>query len=210
MSGEMNDGRERDSELMAHEYDGIQEYDKRLPNWWLWTLYGAIAFSLGYWAVYHWWQMGGDPGLELEARMAANALAAAAAGGTFADAMVWEMSRDAKVVAAGQGIFMANCASCHGSNLQGGIGANLVDNQWIHGGRPTDLMTTVTNGVAAKGMPTWGPVLGQKKIATAVAFVLSHHEPPAAGGAQPPGATTPGAAPGGTAPSPAAGGTPGA
>jgi cytochrome c oxidase cbb3-type subunit 3 len=33
----------------------------------------------------------------------------------------------------------------------------------------------VTSGVLVKGMPTWGPVLGPKRIAEVVAYVLSHH-----------------------------------
>jgi cytochrome c oxidase cbb3-type subunit 3 len=38
-------------DLRPHVYDGIQEYDKKLPNWWLWTFYGAIIFSVGYWIL---------------------------------------------------------------------------------------------------------------------------------------------------------------
>ena len=39
--------------LREHEYDGIQEYDQKLPNWWLFTFYGAIAWFIGHWAVYY-------------------------------------------------------------------------------------------------------------------------------------------------------------
>ena len=42
-------------------------------------------------------------------------------------------------------------------------GADLADQVWIHGGNPTDLYRTVTKGVLAKGMPTWGPVLGPEE-----------------------------------------------
>ena len=95
------------------------------------------------------------------------------------DPGLWEASRNPVVVASGRATFNSICAACHKESLRGvddgGIGADLRLQVWIHGGRPTDIYHTVTNGVLAKGMPTWGPVLGQRKIVEVVAYVLSYH-----------------------------------
>ena len=37
--------------LRDHVVDGIQEYDQRLPFWWLCILFGVIGFSIVYWLV---------------------------------------------------------------------------------------------------------------------------------------------------------------
>jgi cytochrome c oxidase cbb3-type subunit 3 len=87
------------------------------------------------------------------------------------------MSKDPKMVQAGSLTFQTTCASCHMPDLSGKIGPNLKDNIWIHGGKPTEIVHTITTGVAAKGMPTWGPVLGKAKITEAASFVLSFHNP---------------------------------
>jgi cytochrome c oxidase cbb3-type subunit III len=184
--------------LRPHTYDGIQEYDKRLPNWWLFTLYGAMVFSFVYWLFYHLSGVGLNPKQALAQELAAvEAARLASSLGTLSDADLWAASRNPQFVEPGKTVFTANCVACHLSSLRGkdenpaAVGPSLVDNVWIHGNRPADLRTTVTAGVLAKGMPAWGPVLGDKKVVEAVAYVLSYHQPPADAGAAPPATPAP-------------------
>ena len=167
--------------LRPHSYDGIQEYDKRLPNWWLFTFYATIVFWVGYWGYYEWLHVGPNNHQRIEKAIASiEAEKLAATASTKLDnASLWAMSRNPVFVDAGKATFNSICATCHKESLRGvadgGIGANLTTQTWIHGGNPMDLYNTVTNGVLVKGMPAWGPVLGQKRIIEAVAYVLSHH-----------------------------------
>lgn len=165
-----------DDAIRPHEFDGIQEYDKRLPNWWLATLYITMVFWVGYWFYYHRAEIGLSQTARIERQMAAIEAAKLASAPSLDDASLWKMSRNPVFVDAGRATFDSTCASCHNARLTGGIGPNLVDRLWIHGGKPTELYATVTNGVLVKGMPAWGPVLGAKKVSEAVAYILSHHE----------------------------------
>lgn len=167
--------------IREHTYDGIQEYDKRLPNWWLFTLYATIVFWLGYWFYYETSEIGPRDtavlATELE-RIEAAKLAASA--NLLDDATLWQMSRNSVFVQAGRATYNSTCASCHKESLRGaedgGIGASLVDGEWVHGGRPTEIFAVVDKGVLEKGMPSWGPIIGAKKTAEVVAYILSHHE----------------------------------
>ncbi len=161
--------------LRPHVFDGIQEYDKRLPNWWLMTLYGAIIFWAGYWFYYERAHLGPSNATAVEQQLAVIEAVRLASVPSLDDASLWKMSRNPIFVEAGRATFNTTCASCHTEKLTGAIGPNLVDHLWIHGGRPTDIHATVTHGVLAKGMPAWGPVLGPRKISEAVAYILSYH-----------------------------------
>jgi cytochrome c oxidase cbb3-type subunit 3 len=158
-----------------HSYDGIRECDKRLPNWWLWTLYLTIIFAVVYWFYYFTTGVGPDDRTVIGREVSRIEAAKLAAVANLNDDTLWQMSRNATFTNAGKVTFAANCASCHKIDLTGGIGPNLVDHEWIHGGKPSEIYQTVTHGVPVKGMPTWGPLLGAKKITEVVAYILSYH-----------------------------------
>ncbi|RKX34552.1 MAG: cytochrome C oxidase subunit III [Verrucomicrobia bacterium] len=172
--------------IREHTYDGIQEYNKRLPNWWLFTLYGSIVFSFFYWFYYHQTGVGSFDKEILARKMAVIEEAKEASQGqTLNDAGLWAMSTDAEAIAAGKATYEANCVACHLSSLRGkeesptAIGPSLVDGEWIHGGNPSEVMTVIVEGVPAKGMLAWGSILGENRISEVTAYVLSHHTPPA-------------------------------
>ena len=163
--------------LRPHSFDGIQEFDQRLPRWWLLTLYGAIIFSVLYWGYYHTYGLGDSRSAALEKEMARNAALLARKASIVDDATLWKMAQEPAIVAAGKATFETTCAACHKPDLTGLIGPNLVDHQWIHGGLPMDAVKTIQEGVAAKGMPSWAAVLGPQKIHEVAAYIFSHHQP---------------------------------
>ena len=161
----------------GHDYDGIREYDNKLPNWWLWTLIVSIVFGYGYWMYFPTFGTGMSSREAFVAEMeTAEALAAArlAARGALTDDQLQAYALDDARVSAGKAVFAQYCVACHGPEAAGLIGPNLTDNHWIHdGGKPTAILQVVTAGVAAKGMPAWGPVLGPDKVEQVTAFVLT-------------------------------------
>lgn len=160
----------------GHDYDGIREYDNRLPNWWLATLYLSIIFAFGYWAYYHVLSMGPLQQEEYAAEMAQAEKAAeaqAALRGAATDESLAALSSDTAAMDEAKATYGQYCAACHAANGEGSIGPNLTDTFWIHGARPTDIMKVIKDGVPAKGMPAWGDVLGTQKVEKLSAFVAS-------------------------------------
>jgi len=88
------------------------------------------------------------------------------------DEMLFAQAETASSVTAGHELFKTVCVACHGANAQGMSGPNLTDAYWLHGSEPTEIFTTIYQGVAAKGMPPWGPTYGNQ-VKDLVAFVLS-------------------------------------
>ena len=169
--------------LREHSFDGIQEFDQRLPNWWLNTLYGAILFWIVYWFVYMIADLAPSDGARVDAAMTSVAATKLASSiDVTNDDLFWSMSRNAVFTDTGKQTFESLCVACHLASLKGkgenptAVGPNLIDTAWLHGGTPKEIYATVSKGVLAKGMPAWEPVLGQKKTVEIVAYILAHHE----------------------------------
>jgi cytochrome c oxidase cbb3-type subunit 3 len=168
-----------------HTYDGIQEYNKRLPNWWLFTLYGSIVFAFFYWLYFHRSGVGTFDKELLAQKLAAIEVAKESQqANVLDDDGLWALSRDASAVAAGQETFEANCIACHLKSLRGkeesptAIGPSLVDAEWLYGGSPTEIKKIVLDGSpdVTKGMVAWESILGDRRISEVVAYILSYHE----------------------------------
>lgn len=175
--------------LRPHVYDGIQEYDQKLPNWWLFTFHGALLFFLGYWLVYYntpWLRSDAET---VESKMLIiqkkKAAALEATLATLDDAtLVHQWSTDSTILASGEAIYQQVCIGCHGANLDAPqkLGLSLVDGEWKYGDRPMDLFALINEGTPADStgmeptgarMAPWGAVYSPKQVAEVVAFLIS-------------------------------------
>ncbi len=170
---------EREEEIMMdHEYDGIKELDNNLPPWWVWGFYATIIFSFAYLIYYHVLE-GPSSKQEYIAEVETAEAEKAAYMATMANAVDETnvtLVTDATVLASAKELFTTNCAACHGANggsMPGGVGPNLTDEYWIHGGDIKDIFKTIKYGVPAKGMISWESQLSPSQMQNMASYILS-------------------------------------
>lgn len=222
-----------DDGTTGHAYDGIKEYDKPLPKWWLVIFFGSIAWGVAYWVFFpgifpsKWegiatvevdgetvpWTSKNELYSELESNnkvftdnFEKNILAKADASGATetlaalaelqatmrrsekppADLQaqidekiaelspyVEKLSENQNALKVGSRLFLQNCAVCHGSNAKGAVGyPNLTDNDWLYGGAPENILTTLHKGRVG-GMAAWRDQIGEDGVRAAAEYVLS-------------------------------------
>lgn len=136
----------------GHEYDGIREYNKPLPRWWLMMAWISIVFSIGYLVAYP--GFGKYPGVlgwtaqnEVKADQEAYEKKYGAQFTAFAQTPIEQLAGDEKAMRIGARLFGNNCAVCHGTDAKGAQGfPNLTDGDWIYGGEPDQIKTTILGG----------------------------------------------------------------
>jgi cytochrome c oxidase cbb3-type subunit 3 len=88
-------------------------------------------------------------------------------------ASIADLSKNEDALKIGQRLFLQNCAQCHGSTAQGMLGfPNLTDHDWLYGGEPEAIKTTIMNGRVGE-MPPWKDVLGTQGLQEVTSYVLS-------------------------------------
>lgn len=162
--------------VIDHEYDGIKELDNPVPAWFNAMFYGSIAFAVVYLCVYHVFGWGPTQDEEYTREMARAEQArqewlSQAANNIDENTVTVDTSPE--TVAAGLAIFTQNCAACHGGVGEGGIGPNLTDEYWLHGGEVQDIFRVVKYGVLDKGMIPWEQSLTPAQIAEVSNYIIT-------------------------------------
>jgi cytochrome c oxidase cbb3-type subunit 3 len=162
----------------GHEYDGIQEYDNPLPAWWFYMFALTIVWGIGYLILYP--GMGNFVGVLGWTQVGQHDRAVAVAEEKYRAVRdrymalpVEEIASDPAVRKMGMRMFGNYCAQCHGADAKGSYGfPNLSDKDWIWGGTPDAITTSITQGRQGT-MPAWGSVIGDQGVADATAYILS-------------------------------------
>ncbi len=147
---------------VGHSFDGIEEYDNPMPKWWLHLFIITCIFGFAYALLYP--TLGNYQGLldwsstgqwEQEVQEAEEKYGPIF--DAFAARPIPELAQDEEAMKVGQRLFANNCAVCHGSAGRGALGfPNLTDDDWLYGGDPETIKTTLINGrngqMPAKGL----------------------------------------------------------
>jgi len=185
--------------LRSHEYDGIQEYDQTLPNWWLFIFYGSLVFFVAYWVAYYNFGWFRDDQTVISRKIEQIDIAKAKAleemvASLSDEDLIETWATDSAVVEAGKLVYLSNCIACHGQDLHARIdigdgkfvalpGLSLKDGDWKYGARPMAVFKLIHDGTPADStghngarMEAWGQKMAPLQIAQLTAYLI--HENP--------------------------------
>lgn len=166
------------ADVMGHVWDeNLQEYNNPLPQWWMWLFWITLAFGVAYLALYpglgsyagalKWSSTGQWDNEQAKAKAKFEPQFA-----KYAAMDIPTVAADPKAKEMGQRMFLNYCAQCHASDGRGTRGfPNLTDKDWLYGGTPEAITTTITGGRQAV-MPPW-PQLGDDNIRNVAHYVMS-------------------------------------
>jgi len=170
---------EKNLVMEDHEYDGIAELNNPIPIWFNALFYSTVTFAVVYLLIYHVFGWGLNPDQEYEQEMATAEIEKQeylAQSANLIDENSIVADETGTLAINGKAIFATNCVACHGANGEGGIGPNLADRFWLHGGEIKDIFKTVKYGVPDKGMVPWEQTLTPAQIAEVSNYILTFRD----------------------------------
>jgi cytochrome c oxidase cbb3-type subunit 3 len=164
-----------DPDKTGHVWDeDLDELNNPLPMWWIWLFWITIVFSLGYLWYYPglgtfkgssgWTSVG-----EYEQEVAAAQAQHGPLYARLAAADIPTLAGNAEARVVGQRLFLNYCSQCHSSDARGSKGfPNLADRDWLYGGDPDIIKTSILDGRNGT-MPAMGAAVGGEAGARDVA-----------------------------------------
>lgn len=183
----------KDGEQMKHVWDNtLSEYNNPLPFWWLFLFYFMIGVGFVYLVLFP-----GIWGKEWNGVLNLNDANNYAIDSKhfeerteqylsqFKDMSIEEMAQNKAAIDTGRRLFLHNCSVCHTTDGRGQPGnyavgqsgyPNLTDSDWLWGGSPDQIYTTISQGKTGTMTP-YGilpPEMQTDQNATAIAhYVMS-------------------------------------
>ncbi|MDH3688789.1 MAG: cytochrome-c oxidase, cbb3-type subunit III [Gammaproteobacteria bacterium] len=167
------------TETVGHVWDeDLQEYNNPLPRWWLNLFYITIVFAIIYLILF--------PGLgtfkgvlgwtqtsQYEEEINAANQDYGPLFEKYAKEDLKALVKNKEAMKTGARLFSTYCTTCHGSDARGAAGfPNLRDHDWLFGGEPENIKTSIMNGRIG-AMPPWSASLKEEEIFNVAEYVGS-------------------------------------
>jgi cytochrome c oxidase cbb3-type subunit 3 len=137
----------------GHVWDeNLQEFNNPLPRWWLGLFYLTIVFAFVYLYFYpgllsYEGSLGWSSAKQYDKEVAAANEKYGKVFKAYAQKDLTTLINDKEAMETGRRLFLQHCSTCHGSTAEGAVGyPNLTDNDWIFGGTPDAIETTILKG----------------------------------------------------------------
>ncbi|MEY3249165.1 MAG: hypothetical protein RL742_1208 [Bacteroidota bacterium] len=168
---------EREHEIISHhEFDGIRELDNSLPPWWVNMFILTVIWGVIYMFYYHWGGNGPSSAeeykVEVETAIKQQRIALAGQANAVDESNVTALTASGDL-GEGELIYKTSCLVCHGAAGEGGVGPNLTDEYWLHGGGIKNVFKTIKYGVPEKGMVAWSSTLKPADMQKVASFILT-------------------------------------
>ncbi len=171
------------NQVHGHVWDeNLCEYNNPLPRWWMYLFWITVIFGIVYLILYpgfgnnkgiYGWSSAVGENSQYQQEMRKANEKYAPIFDKYAKMDLKAVSADAEAKAMGQRLFLTYCAQCHGGDARGAKGfPNLTDNDWLYGGAPDTIKTTILGGRQGM-MPPFGPALGGDGVKDVANYVRS-------------------------------------
>lgn len=165
---EKNNHKKTEVKTTGHKWDEIEELDNPVPSWQLTVFLVCFIWAICYWVAYPSWptikdHLKGVLGWTKDTEIAKSRIELDKIQNNYIakikkhslEEIISDKDLTEFAIKGGRSAFKENCSACHGMGAQGGIGyPNLNDDDWLWGGKLSDIYYTLKNGIRANHQKT--------------------------------------------------------